>query len=75
MTQFAKCFPYEEGETFPYIALDGKEGMFPCSETLYQMWMPESIEDDEFNMLIALDCNQEIVKVRSCHFDFVASVS
>lgn len=68
MKSFAQCFDYEEGESFPYIRLDGKEGMQPCSDILYEYWMPEAIENDEFNMLILLD--GEMVKARCVHFNF-----
>lgn len=69
MKQYAKCFPYTEGETFPFFRLDGIEGKYLCSGALYEKWHPQAIEDDEFNMIINLD--GELVKVRSCHFDFV----
>jgi hypothetical protein len=69
MKQYVKCRDYEKGETFPFVRLDGSEGMHPCNEALYDHWLPEAIEDDEFNMLILLD--EEMVKVRSSHFDFV----
>ena len=72
MKQYVKCRDYDEGETFPFVRLDGTEGMYPCNETLYEHWLPEAIENDEFNMLILL--NGEMVKVRSCHFDFIKEV-
>jgi hypothetical protein len=44
-------------------------GWQDCDETLYECWQPDSIEDDEFNLVIMLDGFP--VKARGCHFDFV----
>lgn len=65
---YVKCLPYEEGETFPML-VNGFCVPFPCSETVYEAWQPEEIENDEFNTFILIE--GIAVKVRSSHFDFV----
>ena len=69
MKQYARCKPHDEGDRFPYVFLNGSQSTHPCHRGLHEQWMPEAIQDDEFNMVILL--NDELVKVRSCHFDFV----
>lgn len=64
---YARCLPYSKGDTFPAI-MHGEVTHFPCSEKLYEYWLPDQIEDDEFNMVILYDGNPIIA--RSCHFDF-----
>ena len=73
---YAICRDHREGESFPY--LDTASGIsywargeclhYPCDETKYECWMPESIEYNEFNIVILL--HGQPVLVRSIHFDF-----
>jgi hypothetical protein len=69
MKQYVRCRDYEEGDSFPFEKLNGIGGFYPCSPVLYEHWLPEAIEDDEFAMVI--DLEGELVKVIATHFDFV----
>lgn len=74
---YAICRDYEDSESFPY--LDREHGLkyiinqkclyYPCTDTKYECWMPDEIEDDEFNLVILL--HGQPVKVRGIHFDFI----
>lgn len=69
---YAKPWNYEEGESFPYLPFncDSENCLYhPCDETLYEFWQPDSIENDEFCLIILL--NGFPVKVISIDFDFV----
>jgi hypothetical protein len=71
MTTYAKCRDYEEAESFPYVLGEeraDKTDYYPCNETLYECWMPDQIEDDEFNIVILLQGFP--VRARDIHFDF-----
>lgn len=70
MNKYLKCRDYYAGESFPYMqGFSDVTGYHPCDETLYEYWLPDCIEDDQFNAIIML--NGDPVKVRTCHFDFV----
>lgn len=74
MTTYAKCRDYGEGDCFPYIHkcpeyLDDQELYEYCNETLYECWQPDSLDNEEFNMVIMHKGSP--VLVRGIHFDFI----
>lgn len=71
-TIYAKPWDYEEGESFPYLDFMGNSEnclYYPCSETFYECWQPDEIENDEFNLVILL--HGFPVRARGIHFDFM----
>jgi hypothetical protein len=64
---------YEEGESFPYLDFMCEDTdkclWYPCTETKYECWQPDEIEDAEFNLIILL--HGFPVRVRGIHFDFI----
>lgn len=69
MTTYAICRDYHPCKSFPILVGEKKIRFELCTDTKYECWMPDQIENDEFNLVILLDGLPCLV--RSCHFDFV----
>lgn len=67
-TTYAFPIDYEEGETFPYLDSSDQCKYHECSNTFYECWQPDELDDAEFNVIILL--NSCPVRVRGMHFDF-----
>ncbi len=64
-----KPFIGRKEESFACMRDDGTVFYTPCYHEQYLTWHPESIEDEEFNIVIELP-TIGLFLARSCHHDF-----
>lgn len=74
MTTYAKCARYDEGDSFAYVHKtaeysEDQYDYYECDETLYECWQPDALDNDEFNVVIILECVP--VLVQGINFDFI----
>lgn len=69
MTTYAKLRDYREGDCFPYITGYGEIKYCAGDDfSWFECWLPDAIENEEFNLVILL--GDLPVRVQSINFDF-----